>query len=71
MQDRPDGAAPRAGSPEAAPGPVVYREISDPGATREIFLTWSSERRQLPATEQFRRHVIRRAAAGRLPAVAG
>src|ERR1700742_3711297 len=63
--------APRAGSPEAAPGPVVYREISDPGATREIFLTWSSERRQLPATEQFRRHVIRRAAAGRLPAVAG
>jgi LysR family transcriptional regulator, transcription activator of glutamate synthase operon len=63
--------APRAGSPEAAPGPVVYREISDPGASREIFLTWSAERRQLPATEQFRRHVIRRAEAGRLPAVAG
>jgi LysR family transcriptional regulator, transcription activator of glutamate synthase operon len=62
--------APRAGSPEAAPGPVVYCEITDPGATREIFLTWSAERRLLPATEQFRRHVIRRAAAGRLPAVA-
>ncbi len=63
--------APRAGSPEAAPGPVVYREITDPGATREIFLTWSAERRLLPATELFRRHIIRRAAAGRLPAVTG
>jgi len=62
--------APRAGSPEAAPGPVVYREITDPGATREIFLTWPAERRLLPATEQFRRHILRRAAAGRLPAVA-
>ena len=61
--------APRAGSPEAAPGPVVYREILDPGAVREILLTWSAERRLLPATDLFRRHVIRRAAAGRLPAV--
>ena len=61
--------APRAGSPEAASGPVVYREILDPGAGREIFLTWSAERRLLPATDLFRRHVIRRAAAGRLPAV--
>jgi LysR family transcriptional activator of glutamate synthase operon len=63
--------APRVGSPEAAPGPVVYREITDPTATREIFLTWSAERRLLPATELFRRHVIRRAAVGHLPAVAG
>jgi LysR family transcriptional regulator, transcription activator of glutamate synthase operon len=63
--------APRAGSPEAAPGPIVYRELTDPGATREIFLTWSAERRLLPATELFRRHVVRRAAAGRLPAVTG
>ncbi len=61
--------APRAGSPEAATGPVVYREILDSGAVREIFLTWSAERRLLPATDLFRRHVIRRAAAGRLPAV--
>jgi LysR family transcriptional regulator, transcription activator of glutamate synthase operon len=61
--------APRAGSPEAAVGPVVYREILDPGAVREIFLTWSAERRLLPATDLFRRHVIRRAAGGRLPAV--
>ena len=61
--------APRAGSPEAVPGPVTYTELADPGAVREIFLTWSAERRLLPATDLFRRHVIRRAAAGRLPAV--
>ena len=61
--------APRAGSPEAVPGPVTYLEMADPGAVREIFLTWSAERRLLPATDLFRRHVIRRAAAGRLPAV--
>jgi LysR family transcriptional regulator, transcription activator of glutamate synthase operon len=61
--------APRAGSPEAVPGPVTYLEIADPGAVREIYLTWSAERRLLPATDLFRRHVIRRAATGRLPAV--
>jgi LysR family transcriptional regulator, transcription activator of glutamate synthase operon len=61
--------APRAGSPEAAAGPLVYLEIGDPGASREIWLTWTAERRLLPAAELFRRHVIRRAAAGRLPAV--
>jgi LysR family transcriptional activator of glutamate synthase operon len=63
--------APRVGSPEAAAGPVAYREIMDPGAVREIFLTWSAERRLLPATDLFRRHVINRAAAGRLPALFG
>ncbi len=62
--------APRAGSPEAVPGPVAYLEIGDQGAVREIFLTWSAERRLLPATDLFRRHVLRRAATGRLPAVA-
>jgi LysR family transcriptional activator of glutamate synthase operon len=62
--------APRAGSPESAAGPVAYAEILDDGATREICLTWSAQRRLLPAAEQFRRHVIGRAAAGRLPAVA-
>jgi LysR family transcriptional regulator, transcription activator of glutamate synthase operon len=61
--------APRAGSPESAPGPVVYREITDPGAVRQVWLTWSAERRLLPAVDLFRRHVIGRAAAGRLPAV--
>jgi LysR family transcriptional regulator, transcription activator of glutamate synthase operon len=61
--------APRAGSPEAVPGPVAYLEILDEGAVREIFLTWSAERRLLPATDLFRRHVLSRAAAGRLPVV--
>jgi len=61
--------APRAGSPEAVPGPVAYLEIMDQGAVREIFLTWSAERRLLPATDLFRRHVLNRAAAGRLPQV--
>jgi LysR family transcriptional regulator, transcription activator of glutamate synthase operon len=61
--------APRAGSPEAVPGPVAYLEILDQGAIREIFLTWSAERRLLPATDLFRRHVLTRAAAGRLPQV--
>ncbi len=61
--------APRAGSPESGGGPVVYREILDAGAVREIFLAWSAERRLLPAADLFRKHVIRRAAAGRLPAV--
>jgi DNA-binding transcriptional LysR family regulator len=63
--------APRAGSPEAVPGPVAYLEILDQGAVREIFLSWSAERRLLPATDLFRRHVLSRAATGRLPAVAG
>ena len=61
--------APRAGSPESAAGPVVYREIVDPGAVREICLTWSAERRLLPAADLFRRHVIGRATAGRVPAL--
>jgi LysR family transcriptional activator of glutamate synthase operon len=61
--------APRAGSPEWAPGPVAYLEIGDPGAVREIWLTWPAERRLLPAAEMFRRHVLRRDATGRLPAV--
>jgi LysR family transcriptional activator of glutamate synthase operon len=63
--------APRAGSPESAAGPVHYGEIADPGAVREIFLSWPAERRLLPAAELFRRHVIRRATAGRVPALSG
>lgn len=61
--------APRAGSPEAAAGLVAYREISDTVAAREIWLTWSARRRLLPAAELFRQHVIKRAAAGRVPAL--
>jgi len=63
--------APPAGSPEAAGGPVLYREIPDPGAVREITLTWSAERRLLPAADLFRRHVIRRATTGRVPTLSG
>jgi LysR family transcriptional regulator, transcription activator of glutamate synthase operon len=61
--------APRAGSPESAAGPVRYSEILDPPAVREICLTWSAERRLLPAAELFRRHIISRATAGRVPAL--
>jgi LysR family transcriptional regulator, transcription activator of glutamate synthase operon len=61
--------APRAGSPESVTGPVLYREILDTGAVREICLTWPAERRLLPAAELFRQHIIRRTAAGHVPAV--
>jgi LysR family transcriptional regulator, transcription activator of glutamate synthase operon len=61
--------APRAGAPEAAAGPVLYREIAGLHAVREIWLTWSADRRLLPAAELFRRHVIDRAETDRLPAL--
>jgi DNA-binding transcriptional LysR family regulator len=61
--------APRAGSPEAAAGPLAYCGITDPGAVRELCLTWSAERRLLPAAELFRKHVIRSASAGQVPAL--
>ncbi len=61
--------APRAGSPESGAGPLRYCEIDDVWAAREITLTWSAERRLLPAAEQFRRHVTARAAAGLVPAL--
>jgi LysR family transcriptional regulator, transcription activator of glutamate synthase operon len=59
--------APRAGSPESATGPVLYPEILDTGAERDICLRWPAERRLLPAAELFRRHVITRTTAGRVP----
>jgi DNA-binding transcriptional LysR family regulator len=61
--------APRAGSPESAAGPLRYLEILDVWAAREITLSWSAERRLLPSAEQFRRHVLARAAAGLIPAL--
>jgi DNA-binding transcriptional LysR family regulator len=61
--------APREGSPESGAGPLRYCEIDDVWAAREITLTWSAERRLLPAAEEFRRHVIARAAAGLVPAL--
>ena len=42
--------------------------IIDAGASREVGLAWSAERRLLPAAEMFRKHVLDRAAARRLPA---
>ena len=61
--------APRAGSPEAAAGPVRYLEIQAAWAAREIILSWAADRRLLPAAEQFRQHVIARAEAGLVPAL--
>jgi len=61
--------APRAGSPESATGPLRYCEIRDVWAAREITLTWSTERRLLPAAEQFREHALARASAGLVPAL--
>jgi LysR family transcriptional activator of glutamate synthase operon len=61
--------APREGAPESVDGPLRYCEIEDVWAAREITLTWSAERRPLPAAEEFRRHVIARATAGLVPAL--
>lgn len=61
--------APREGSPEAGAGPVVYREIADAGAVREICLAWPADRRLLPSAELFRRHAIRVAVTGQFPAL--
>jgi DNA-binding transcriptional LysR family regulator len=62
--------APREGSPDAIAGPLHYMEISDSQAVRSIGLTWSTERRLLPAAELFRQHAIGRATARLFPAVA-
>jgi len=60
----------REGSPDAVTGPLRYLEIADNLAVRGIGLTWSTERRLLPAAELFRQHAIARATARLLPAVA-
>jgi DNA-binding transcriptional LysR family regulator len=59
----------REGSPDAATGSLRYVKIADPLAVRGIGLTWSTDRRLLPAAELFREHAISRAAARLLPAV--
>ena len=41
--------APRQGSPEAAAGPLRFCEITDVWAAREITVSWSADRRLLPA----------------------
>jgi LysR family transcriptional regulator, transcription activator of glutamate synthase operon len=43
---------------ERLPGAPVMTEIADPGAFRDIGLSWSAERRLLPAAELFRQHVM-------------
>jgi len=60
----------REGSPDVVAGPLRYLEIEDNLAVRGIGLTWSTERRLLPAAELFREHTIARATARLLPAVA-
>jgi LysR family transcriptional activator of glutamate synthase operon len=63
--------APRAGSPVAGPGPVLYLPILDEGAERDIYLTWSADKPLLPAAELFRRHVIDTVSAGHIRPVSG
>jgi LysR family transcriptional regulator, transcription activator of glutamate synthase operon len=63
--------APRAGSPVAGPGPVLYLPILDGGAERDIYLTWPADKALLPAAELFRRHVIDTVGAGRIRPVSG
>ncbi len=60
----------REGSPDAVTGALHYVKIADPLAVRGIGLTWSTERRLLPAAELFRVHTIDRATARLLPAIA-
>ena len=63
--------APRAGSPVAGPGPVLYLPILDPGAERDIYLTWPADKHLLPAAELFRRHVIDTVSTGQIRPVSG
>ena len=63
--------APRAGSPVAGPGPVLYLPILDDGADRDIYLTWPADKALLPAADLFRRHVIDTVSAGRIRPVSG
>ena len=63
--------APRAGSPIAGPGPILYLPILDNGADRDIYLTWPADKPLLPAADLFRRHVIDTVSAGRIRPVSG
>jgi len=62
--------APRAGSPDSTPAPLHHVRITDPGAHRELGLAWSNTHRLLPTAQLFRQHVLARADAGLLPALA-
>ena len=63
--------APRAGSPVAGPGPLLYLPILDDGADRDIYLTWPADKALLPAVDLFRRHVIDTVSADRIRPVSG
>lgn len=63
--------APRAGSPVAGPGPVLYLPILDDGAERDIYLTWPADKPLLPAADRFRQHVIDTVTAGHIRPVSG
>lgn len=54
-------------SPDPIGGAVHHLRITDPGASREIGLGWSTERKTLPSAELFRQHIIDRSVAGNLP----
>ena len=58
------------GSPEAITGAVHHLSINDPGSAREIGLGWSTDRKPLPSADLFRQHIIGRARAKALPALA-
>ena len=60
----------REGSPEVVTGPLRHVKIAGPLVVRGIGLTWSTERRLLPAAKLFRDHAIGRAAARLLPGIA-
>lgn len=60
----------RTGAADAATGPVHHLQITEPPAFRDIGLAWSTTQRLLPTAALFRRHIVGRAAAQLLPAVA-
>ncbi len=57
--------------PETPLGPVRYLPLTDAGASREIGLAWSVDRRLLPAVRLFRDHVVDRAKRRELPPAGG
>jgi DNA-binding transcriptional LysR family regulator len=59
---------PATGTLGAGTGDPRLLAIADVGASRDVGVSWSTERRLLPAADLFRRHVLDRAAAGLLPA---
>jgi LysR family transcriptional regulator, transcription activator of glutamate synthase operon len=59
--------APAPGPAAAAAGRLHHLALADVGATREIGMAWSVDRRMLPSARRFGEHVVTRAAAGLRP----